>query len=126
MAPDDAGAKFVRTIGRSLVPSRDRGRAPTKAVVEAQGNHVHVLSNPVVDDACKARIDPGEGIVRISHPQMVVFSTDRPVRREAVLKADAEGAAPACRTSRGQTRQGDRVEYIKVIAGYTTCVLPID
>src|SRR3981189_1947544 len=54
---------------------------------------------------------------------MVVFSTDRPVRCETILKADAHGATPARRTCRNQTDPAGCVEYVKAIAGYSRAAI---
>src|SRR5262245_24755398 len=48
---------------------------------------------------------------------MVIFEADRPVRCEAILKADTQGSAPARRTRRDQTDSGRCIENVKAIAG---------
>ena len=49
-----------------------------EAVVDAQGDLINVLGDPIVEYAYEARVSHGEGVVCISHPQMIVFSADRP------------------------------------------------
>src|SRR6516165_10191634 len=76
-------------VRRSVTGSNGRSAPAPEAIVEPHGDHVHVLADAVTEHGRKARIDPdAEGVVRTSHEQMVVFDTDRPVRREAILKAD--------------------------------------
>ena len=97
-----------------------------EAVVDAQGDHVHVLTDPVVEYACETRVDHGEGVVCISHPQMVVFDTEGPVRRKAVLKSNTQGATPARRTCRDQTDAGEVVAYGKAIVRHRRAALDVE
>ena len=62
--------------GEKLVVRRHRACTPAEAVVDPQGHHVHVLADPVIGDGYEARVGHGEGVVCISHPQMVVFGAD--------------------------------------------------
>src|SRR5215467_14971962 len=74
-------------VRRSVTGSNGRSAPAPEAIVEPYGDHVHVLADPVTEHGRKARIDPhGEGVIRTPHEQMVVFDTDRPVRREAIFK----------------------------------------
>src|SRR5258705_12782907 len=59
-----------------------------EAVVDARGDHVHVLADPVVDKSGVNRSEPRERIIGIAHEQVVVFNAERPVRCKAVLKSD--------------------------------------
>ena len=59
----------------------------------------------------------------MSHPQMIVFNTDRPVLCEAILPADTQRAAPARVICRDQTDPGGVVEYCQAIAGYGRAAL---
>ena len=108
--------------------SCDHWRGVTaEAVVEAQGEHVHVLSDPVVERIYE---DPrnvhSEGVVRIPHPQMVVFSTERPVGGEAIFKADTQDAASTCRACADQADSGGIVDYVKPIAGDGRATLDVE
>lgn len=62
------GLMFTGKPGDRSVTGSDRRSITAEAVVDAQGDHVDVLGDPVVEYARKARIDRGEGVVRIPHP----------------------------------------------------------
>ena len=62
----------------------------------------------------------------MSHPQMIVFNTDRPVLCEAILPADTQRAAPARVICRDQTDPGDVVEYCQAIAGHGRAALHVE
>src|SRR5215203_4784394 len=73
------------------------GRPVTaEAIVDARGDHVHVLTDPVVNKSGR-NSRTGERIVGMAHEQMIVLNTERPVGCEAVLKSNTDGAAPAGR-----------------------------
>src|SRR6476620_7704410 len=65
-----------RGIRTRSVPCAPRaavtGAVAAEAVVHAQGDHIHVLGDPIVEKIDKARIGSGERIVGIAHPQVVV------------------------------------------------------
>src|SRR5204863_174349 len=124
-SPGRTGAQVAGDKNWSVTRGH-RCAVTAEAVIDAQGEHVHVLADPVVDYPHKARIDRGEGVVCSSHPQMVVFSTERPVGCKAILKADTHGAAPARRACRNQTEPGGRIEYVKPIAGYSRTALDVE
>ena len=84
-----------------------------EAVVQAHGDHIHVLADPVVEKSGSKRIDGRERIIGIAHEQVVVFNTERPVRCEAVLKSNTHGAAPAGRACRGQFKAGNVSRMLK-------------
>src|SRR5215471_442125 len=126
-APDDAGALSSPEVRRSVTGSDGRSAPAAEAIVDSDSDHVHVLADPVAKYGREARINPdAEGVVRTPHEQMVVFNTDRPVRREAILKADPHSAAPARVAYRGQADPGDRVQYIKAIAGHSRAALQVE
>src|SRR3954447_3101288 len=56
---------------------------------------------------------------------MVVFNTERPVGRETILKADAEGPAPTGAVCCDQADSGGIVEYRQPIAGDSRTALDI-
>lgn len=66
----------------------------TEFVVEAQGDHVHVLADPVGRTG-KQGVRDRERIVRITHEEVVIFDACRPVRREAVLPSNTRGTTPS-------------------------------
>src|SRR5262245_66216575 len=83
--PDDAGALSYRREN-SVIP---HPRAPVipdpvaaEAVVEADGDHIHVLADPVGEQGRNGR-ERGEVVVRSPHQQMIVFNNERPNRAEA-------------------------------------------
>src|SRR6266702_8608552 len=76
---------------KSVLP--DDRTTPVKAVVDARGEEIDVLTNAVSANKDSGRVREGESL--ILHEQVVVFDADRPVRGEAIFKADANGAAPA-------------------------------
>jgi hypothetical protein len=57
---------------------------------------------------------------------MVVFSTKRPVRCEAIFKPDPNGAVPARRTCSDQADPSERVEYVKAVSGYSRAALDVE
>ena len=81
--------------GKRSVFRDDRAAVAAEAVVEAQGDHIHVLADPIVERTGNERIGDRERIVRVAHEQMVVFDTGRPIRREAILPSNTHGATPA-------------------------------
>lgn len=122
--PRRAGALVCEDGGS--VSGRDRCAVSTEAVVQPKRDHIHILADAAAgedkpsgsDYACEA------GIIT-PHPEMVVFDTERPVGREAVLPAHAEGAAPARVASRCQADPGDVVEYIEPIARHGAAALHV-
>src|SRR5690348_14240779 len=100
------------------------GAAPAEAVIDPQGDHVHVLADPV-ERTCHDGIDDRERVVRVTHEQVIVFDAGRPIRREAVFKSGAYGAAPAGRTDRCDADASKRREDIKAIARYGCAALQI-
>ena len=69
------------------------------------------------------RIDDRERIIGIAHEQVVVFNTERPVRRKAILKSNTHDAAPAGRACRGQFNAGKRVEDAEAVACHRRAAL---
>ena len=70
------------TDWRKSITGDDRAAVAiaAKAVVEANGDHVHVLGNST-DRADKRGIhDPREDNIPAAHEQVVVLKADRPVR----------------------------------------------
>src|SRR5262245_42877760 len=57
---------------------------------------------------------------------MVVFRTNRPVGCEAILKADAESAAPACGAGRGETNSRQCVKNGEGIVGDGCAALDVE
>src|SRR6476646_1349765 len=84
------------------VSSRDRSPVTTKAIVEANGDHVHVLRDPVVHKGGKSRISDRERIIPVPHEQMVVFDAHRPIRGEAILVSNTNDTTPAGSALRGE------------------------
>src|SRR3954451_19885094 len=113
-------------LARGSVSRRHRGTEPAEPIVQAHGDHVNVLADPVVEYRRKARIDHGEGVVCMSHPQMVIFNPERPVGREAIFKANTQGTAPASVICRDQTDPRGVVEYSQAIAGDSRTALHIE
>ena len=61
--PDDTGAlKLLRSVDRSVAGSH-RCAVATETIIDAQREHVHVLTDPVVEYGYKARIGHREGVV---------------------------------------------------------------
>ena len=104
----------------------DRCAVTAEAIVDAQGDHIHVLGDPIVENSGGTQIDTRERIIGIAHEQVVVFNTKRPVRCEAVLKSDAHGAAPAGRAGRGQFNAGKRFEDAKAVARHRRTALYVE
>src|SRR4051812_44962438 len=74
------------------VPRNNRVRT-AKTVIHPKRDHIHILAD-AVDGTGKKRIRDRERIVRITHEEVVVFDTERPVRREAVFPTDTDGTTP--------------------------------
>src|SRR5580693_8527512 len=99
------GLKFA--LGSMKSVTGDDRVAPAKAVIEAYGDHIHVLAD-AINRTSNDGVRDGERIVRVAHEQVVVFQTDRPVRCEAVLASDTHGPAPAGRASGSHTHVSNR------------------
>src|SRR5581483_9941756 len=112
------GGKSITRCHRSAVAA--------EAIVKSHRDHVHVLSDPVIEYGRKTRIDHGEGVVRIAHEQMVVFNPHRPVRGETILPADAQCAAPTRAACRDQIDPSDIVEYVEAVASHGRTALDIE
>src|SRR5215472_15491642 len=108
------------------VPGGDRCSITAEAVVDAQGQHVNVLSDPIVDYPCKARIGRDEEVVFGPHPEMVVLNSERPVRGKAILEPDPQGAAPAPHTGRDQTNPASGVKDVEAIVSHSRAALDIE
>ena len=106
-APDDAGALSLPEIEWNSVAGGHWCPVTTEFVVEAQGDHVHVLADPVVEELSTEHC-ARESVVGSAHEEVVVFETGRPIRREAVLESEPQGAAPASRTCRDNANASDR------------------
>src|SRR5215471_2366222 len=106
------------------VARRERSAVAAEAVVKAYGDHIHVLADPI---KCTSNdgIHDRERVVRVTHEQMVVFKTDRPIRREAILETDTDGTTPARRTNRSQTDARQRREDIETIARHRRAALEV-
>src|SRR4051812_22511876 len=127
-APAKAGAS-IRRKSASSISRRNRGAVatePAETVVEANGEHIHVLGDPVVDKSHKARIRNREVVVIVPHEQMVIFNTDRPVRGEAIFPAHTYRSAPARRIRRDQTEPSGVVIHPELIAGYSGTALDVE
>ena len=57
---------------------------------------------------------------------MVVFETNRPIRREAIFKSDAHSAAPAGGLIRGETKSSHCVTEVKAIARGRRAALQVE
>ena len=113
-APASLGFGLRRWV-RS-VSGRDRCAVSTEAIIQPKRDHVNILADPAAgEDEPSGSNHACEAGIMTPHPEMVVFDTERPVGREAVLPADTEGAAPACVACRCQADPGDVVEYIESI-----------
>src|SRR6185436_11708709 len=110
----------------SSVSRSDWCAVTAEAIVDAQGDHVHVLGDPVVEKSGVKRIEARERIIGIAHEQMVVFNAERPVRCKAVLKSNAHGATPAGRTCRRQFKIVKRREDAKAVAGHRRATLYVE
>src|SRR3977135_3290694 len=71
-----------------------------EAVVDAQGEHIHILTDPAVEHTDKTWIGSRERIIRVAHKQVIVFDTGGPIRCEAILPTNTHGATPAGRACR--------------------------
>jgi hypothetical protein len=78
---------------------------PPKREVDTRGDEIDVLTDAIGLEKHTGRCREVEGL--ILHEQVVVFDADRPVRGEAIFKADANGATPAGlrRAPRGRRRR---------------------
>src|SRR6478752_3957403 len=80
----------------------DRAAVTAEAIVDAQGDQVHVLIDPAVEKINNGRVGRRERIVGMPHEQMIVFNAGGPIRCEAILPTHTHGAAPAGRALREQ------------------------
>src|SRR5260221_2223750 len=78
---------------KSVLSSVLRDDRAAELVVQAGGDQIDVLTDAIVADQQASAI--GEGVGLVLHEQMVVFETDRPIRSEGILGADADRATPA-------------------------------
>jgi hypothetical protein len=90
-----------------------RSSKAAEAVVDTQGDHIHVLADPAVERSDKTRIGSRERIICVAHKQMVVFNTGGPVRCEAILPSNTHGATPAGGACRGQFKASGGIEDAK-------------
>src|ERR1700730_13910492 len=118
----DRGSSSLRRM--KSVTGDDRV-APAKAVVEAYGDHIHVLADAIKRTGNDG-IRDGERIVRVAHEQVVVFKTDRPVRCKAVLGSDAHGRTPAGRACGGHTHVSGRGKNVETIARHRRAALQVE
>src|SRR3569833_3454811 len=114
-------------LGRGSVSRRYRGAVAAEAIIETEGQHVHVLADSGAEDrhSSGSNLACCEGGVVTSHPEVVVFDTERPVRGEAILPADTQGTTPARVFCRGQADPGEVVEYIKTIVRHRGTALHV-
>src|SRR6478736_9090499 len=117
------GKRSVSSDARAAVTAE---AVTAEAVVEAHGDHIHVLADVIVEKSGPNRIDDRERIVRVTHEQMVVFDTHGPIRREAILDSDTHGATPAGRACRGKFKAGKGVEDAEPIAGHRRAALEVE
>jgi hypothetical protein len=92
-----------------------RDHRAAELVVHADRDEIDVLTDAVGARGHAGR--RGEGKGTILHEQVIVFHRGRPVRSEAVLEADADGAAPAgvvAGAASGCTG-GDRVDAVAIV-----------
>src|ERR1700745_3547818 len=68
-----------------LVSGDERSAIATKAVVEAYGDHIQVLGDSTEHTGAHRR---NTRKILATHEKVVVFKTDRPVGREAILESD--------------------------------------
>src|ERR1700726_896480 len=121
-------------------PGRDRGSSPlrrmksvtgddrvtpAKAVVEAYGDHIHVLAD-AIKRTTNDGVRDGERIVRVAHDKVVVLQPDRPVRCEAVLASDTHDPAPAGRASGSHTHVSGRGKNVKTVACHRRAALHVE
>ena len=111
-----AGISAGLFLGRSVF----RNAKNAEAIVEAHREHIHVLADPI-ERIAKQRVTKDqvrivERFVGVTHEQVVVFETNRPIRREAIFKSDAHSAAPAGRLIRGETKSSHCIKEVKAIA----------
>src|SRR3954454_24301550 len=108
--------------------SRDDGTgvAPAEPVIHAQGQHIHVLGDPAVEETYDARVPRGERIVVVAHEQMVVFDTKGPIGCEAILPADTRRGAPAGRACRGQFHAGKGIEDTEAVVRHRRAALQVE
>ena len=59
-APDNAGAKVLPAGEKGSVTGRYRRAVTAEAVIEAQGDHIHILADPVVNKSGINRIEDRE------------------------------------------------------------------
>src|SRR3984893_13338590 len=96
-----------------------------EAVVDAQGDHIHILADPVVEETDKTQIGSRERIIRVAHKQVIVFNTGGPIRCEAILPSNTHGATPAGRACRGQFNAGKVIEDAKAVARHCRAALEV-
>src|SRR3974390_1838682 len=95
------GRHFCRPISwRASISTRSVfwNARNAEAVVEAHRDHIDVFADPI-ERIAKQRVTKDqerivERFVGVTHEQVVVFETNRPIRREAIFKSDAHSAAP--------------------------------
>ena len=122
-----AGLVCWRSRNNARSVSRcDRRPVTAEAVVDAQGDHIHVLGDPAVGKVGGKHREARERIIGIAHEQVVVFNTKRPVRCEAVLKSNAHGAAPAGRAGRGQFNIEKVIVDAKAVARHRRTALYVE
>src|SRR6516164_1868871 len=106
-----------------------RNAKNAEAVVEAHRDHINVFADPI-ERIAKQRVTDQERIVErfvgVTHEQVVVFETNRPIRREAIFKSDAHSAAPAGDLIRGETKSGHCVKEVKAIARGRRAALQVE
>ena len=81
---------------------------------------IRLLSKPATNSGRRERI------VGITHEQVVVFNTERPVRCKAVLKSDTDGGTPAGRACRGQFSAENVLEDAKAVACHRRAALYVE
>ena len=91
----------------------ERRTEAAEAVVDAQREHIHILGDPVVEEADKTRIGSRERMVPVAHEQVIVFNAGGPIRCEAILPSNTHGATPAGRACRGQFNATGGIEDTK-------------
>src|SRR6476620_508133 len=121
-----AGLVYWRVRNWTRSVSRcDRSAVTANAVVYAHGDHIHVLADPI-ERTGNDGIGYRERIVCITHEEVIVFKTGRPIRSEAPLPSDAHGTTPAGRACRGQFIAGKRAKYAETIARHRPAALHIE
>src|SRR5437868_9365406 len=83
-------SKFQGETKRSVL----RNHRAAESIVEACGEHIDVLTDTVGTGEQERGRGRDEGQIARAHEEMIVFESQRPVRREGEFAADSDHATP--------------------------------